>query len=71
MKIAFWDIVPWSLVKDDSRFKGAYYLHHQGDHLKLHGAISQKDVTFHNVFITITGNGTELGVPIFLIYIAS
>jgi hypothetical protein len=28
---AFWDIVPCSLVVVDRRFRGAYYLHHQGD----------------------------------------
>jgi hypothetical protein len=27
----FWDIVPCSHVEVDRRFRGPYYLHHQGD----------------------------------------
>jgi hypothetical protein len=31
MKItAFWDIAPCRLVEVDRRFRGSYYLHHQG-----------------------------------------
>jgi hypothetical protein len=29
---AFWSMVPYSLIKIDWHFKGAYCLHHQGDH---------------------------------------
>jgi hypothetical protein len=31
MIIAFWDVVPFSLVEVDRCFRGAYYLHHEGD----------------------------------------
>jgi hypothetical protein len=27
----FWDVAPCSHVEVDRRFKGAYYLHYQGD----------------------------------------
>jgi hypothetical protein len=27
----FWDVVAWTLVKPDRRFKGLYYLHYQGE----------------------------------------
>jgi hypothetical protein len=31
MKIGlFWDAAPCSLVETDRRFRGAYYLHHEG-----------------------------------------
>jgi hypothetical protein len=33
---AFWDTVPCSLVEVDRRFRGAYCLHHQGDHVPSH-----------------------------------
>jgi hypothetical protein len=34
---AFWDIVPCSVVGVDRHFRGAYFLHHQGDkpHAKI------------------------------------
>jgi hypothetical protein len=28
---AFWDVVPWSLVEVDRRFRSAYCLHHRPD----------------------------------------
>jgi hypothetical protein len=28
---AFWDTAPCSLVEEERRFRGAYYLHHRGD----------------------------------------
>jgi hypothetical protein len=32
MKMAsFWDVAPWSLVKTDRRFRGAYRLNHHDD----------------------------------------
>jgi len=53
---AFWDIVPCSLVEVDRCFRGAYWLHHQGDDhapvwcqstsMRLNGALSQKAVIF-------------------------
>jgi hypothetical protein len=30
---AFWDTAQCSLVVVDRRFRGAYYLHHQGDEI--------------------------------------
>jgi hypothetical protein len=42
-KRAFWDIAPCSLVGTDRRFRGAYYLHHEGDGGNtLQDVISQK-----------------------------
>jgi hypothetical protein len=36
MKIAvFWDVAPCSLVQVYRRFRGVYYLHHQGDKTSL------------------------------------
>jgi hypothetical protein len=29
---AFWDIAPCNLIEVDRRFRGAYCLHHHGDH---------------------------------------
>jgi hypothetical protein len=31
MKWVFWDVTPSSVIAVDQRFRGAYYLHHQGD----------------------------------------
>jgi hypothetical protein len=31
MKIVFWNTAPCSLVGVDRRFRGAYFIHHQGD----------------------------------------
>jgi hypothetical protein len=32
---AFWDVASCSLVGVDRRFRGAYYIHHQGDEMSL------------------------------------
>jgi hypothetical protein len=43
----FWDIAPCSLIEVYRRFRGAYYLYHQGDtSSRLQGAIFQKAVIF-------------------------
>jgi hypothetical protein len=58
MMTVFWDVATCSLVELNRSFRGAYYLHHQGDlsqwaHLKrrsssirLHGATSQKTSSY-------------------------
>jgi hypothetical protein len=38
-RIVFWDVLPCKIIVD-RRFRGAYYLHHQG--VILHGSTSQK-----------------------------
>jgi hypothetical protein len=57
---AFWDVTPCSLVGVDRRFRGAYCLHHQGDEssspTRLHGATSQKALTFMIVMIYSNNN---------------
>jgi hypothetical protein len=51
----FWDVAPCCIVEVYRRFRGAYYLHLQGDELplkrreistRLHGATSQKTAIF-------------------------
>jgi hypothetical protein len=43
---AYWDITMRNLKEVDWCFRGAYCLHHQGDLMRLHGAIFQKAVIF-------------------------
>jgi hypothetical protein len=55
MKIrAFWDIALCSFVGTHRHFRGAYCLHHKGDHpTRLHGAIFQKArILTHNYVAT-------------------
>jgi hypothetical protein len=38
---AIWDVAPFSLVEFNRRFRGAYFLHDQGDHLETSVSFNQ------------------------------
>jgi hypothetical protein len=40
---AFWDTEPWSLVQIDRRFRGAYFIDHQGD--KGHSSLKRRSIS--------------------------
>jgi hypothetical protein len=42
-----WDVAPCILPETDERFKGAYYLHHQGDLMTEAVSISETSVSFY------------------------
>jgi hypothetical protein len=79
---AFWDIVLCSLIEVDQCFGGAYCLHHksstwyaplkhQSTSIRLHGAMSQKVVTFKDsvvcLYLEDTANGFMCNVVSFSI----
>jgi hypothetical protein len=62
---AFWDIAPCSLLGVERRFRGAYCFHHQGVESfksapkRLHGAMSQKALTFYVIAAILLQNCTQ------------
>jgi hypothetical protein len=44
---AFWDVTLCSVMEVDRRFRGAYYLHHQGDVLRYYTALHSTRCNLH------------------------
>jgi hypothetical protein len=58
----FWDVVAWTLVKTDRRFKGVYCLHYQGEIVK---AMSTSETSV-NICETTRRNIPEDGHVLFI-----